>query len=91
MLNKFSFTDCKLAKTPMFVPAKIHDGTDGIDINAIMYRGMIIYLLYHTTSFLEIMFVTSICALYQGNPKESHLKAVKRIFRYPNNCPNLGL
>ncbi|GJU18758.1 retrovirus-related pol polyprotein from transposon TNT 1-94, partial [Tanacetum coccineum] len=30
-------------------------------------------------------------ALYQANPKESHLVAVKRIFRYLKGTPNLGL
>ncbi|GJS19606.1 retrovirus-related pol polyprotein from transposon TNT 1-94 [Tanacetum coccineum] len=29
--------------------------------------------------------------LYQANPKESHLVAVKRIFRYLKGTPNLGL
>ncbi|GKC60259.1 retrovirus-related pol polyprotein from transposon TNT 1-94 [Tanacetum coccineum] len=28
---------------------------------------------------------------YQANPKESHLVAVKRIFRYLKGTPNLGL
>ncbi|GKB43944.1 retrovirus-related pol polyprotein from transposon TNT 1-94 [Tanacetum coccineum] len=30
-------------------------------------------------------------AWYQTNPKESHLVAVKRIFRYLKGTPNLGL
>ena len=31
------------------------------------------------------------CARYQSNPKESHLKAVKRIFRYLHGTPKYGL
>ena len=31
------------------------------------------------------------CARYQANPKESHLTAIKRIFRYLVGTKNLGL
>jgi hypothetical protein len=31
------------------------------------------------------------CARFQANPKEFHLMAVKRIFRYLVHTPNLGL
>ena len=35
------------------------------------------------------MFV--LCARYQSCPKKSHLLAIKRIFRYLNDTPSLGL
>ena len=37
------------------------------------------------------MYSTCLCARYQANPREPHLIAVKRIFRYPKGEPNLGL
>ena len=37
------------------------------------------------------MFSVCMCARYQSNPKESHLSAVKRIFRYLVGTQNLGL
>jgi hypothetical protein len=37
------------------------------------------------------MYSTCLCARYQADPKESHLTAVKRIFRYLKGTPNLGL
>ena len=37
------------------------------------------------------MFATCLCARFQADPIESHLTAVKRIFRYPKGNPNLGL
>ena len=43
---------------------------------------MIGSLLYLTASCLDIMFSVYLCACFQANPKESHLTAVKRIFRY---------
>ncbi|GJV87258.1 retrovirus-related pol polyprotein from transposon TNT 1-94 [Tanacetum coccineum] len=38
----------------------------------------------------DIQFSTCLCARYQANPKESHLIAVKRIFRYLKGTPSLG-
>ena len=48
-------------------------------------------LLYLTASRPYIMFATCLCARFQANPKESHLIAVKRIFRYLKGTQNLGL
>ncbi|KAJ9557132.1 hypothetical protein OSB04_011746 [Centaurea solstitialis] len=52
---------------------------------------MIGSLLYLTASRPDIMYSTCLCARYQAEPKESHLTAVKRIFRYLKGTPNLGL
>ncbi|GJS45131.1 hypothetical protein Tco_0595252 [Tanacetum coccineum] len=52
---------------------------------------MIGSLMYLTASRHDIQFSTCLCARYQANPKESHLVAVKRIFRYLKGTPNLGL
>ncbi|GJX90782.1 retrovirus-related pol polyprotein from transposon TNT 1-94 [Tanacetum coccineum] len=35
--------------------------------------------------------VLQVCQRYQANPKESHLVAVKRIFKYLKRTPNIGL
>ncbi|KAJ9547528.1 hypothetical protein OSB04_020071 [Centaurea solstitialis] len=52
---------------------------------------MIGSLLYLTASRPDIMFSTCLCARFQADPKESHLNAVKRIFRYLKGTPDLGL
>ena len=52
---------------------------------------MIGSLLYLTASSPDIMFATCLCARFQSDPKESHLIAVKRIFRYLKGTPNLGI
>ncbi|GJS56473.1 retrovirus-related pol polyprotein from transposon TNT 1-94 [Tanacetum coccineum] len=39
----------------------------------------------------DIQFSTCLCARYQANPKESHLIAVKRTFRYLKGTLSLGL
>jgi hypothetical protein len=52
---------------------------------------MIGSLLYLCASRLDIMLSVCMCARFQANPKECHLMAVKRIFRYLVHTPNLGL
>ena len=37
------------------------------------------------------MFATCLCARFQADPKESHLIAAKRIFRYLKGTPSLGV
>ena len=65
--------------------------TKGKSVNITVYRGMVGSLLYLTASRPDIMFATCLCARFQANPKESHLIAIKRIFRYLKGTQNLGL
>jgi len=60
-----------------------------VDITS--YRGMVGSLLYLTASRPDIMFATCLCARFQADPRESHLIAIKRIFRYLKGTPNLGI
>ncbi|KAI3740645.1 hypothetical protein L2E82_31115 [Cichorium intybus] len=91
MLKKFSFSECKPAKTPMSTSVSLSADPSGVDVNASFYRGMIGSLLYLTASRPDIVFATSMCSRFQAMPKESHLNAVKRIFCYLKHTPNLGL
>nr|GEU60746.1 hypothetical protein [Tanacetum cinerariifolium] len=59
----------------------------GVFVNETQFRGMIGSLMYLTASIPYIQFSTYLCAMYQANPKDSHLVAVKRIFR---GCQILG-
>nr|GFB31763.1 putative ribonuclease H-like domain-containing protein [Tanacetum cinerariifolium] len=52
---------------------------------------MIGSLMYLTASRPDIMFAVSAYARHQVTPKECHLYAVKRIFRYLKGHPKLGL
>jgi hypothetical protein len=47
-----------------------------------MYRSMIGIILYETTTRLNIMQALGLVAKFQYAPKETHMKVVKRIFRY---------
>ncbi|GKC53919.1 hypothetical protein Tco_1076664 [Tanacetum coccineum] len=50
-------------------------------VNETMYRGISGSMMYLTATMSDIQFSTILCARYQSSPKESHLIAVKRIFR----------
>ena len=52
---------------------------------------MIGSLLYLTASRPDIMYSVCLCARFQPCPKESHLSAVKRIFRYLKGTMNIDL
>nr|GEW54584.1 retrovirus-related Pol polyprotein from transposon TNT 1-94 [Tanacetum cinerariifolium] len=71
------------AKLKLDLVEKLVDHTD--------YHSMIGSLMYVTSSRLDIMFATCMCARYQANPNEHHVSAVKRIFCYLKWTINLGL
>ncbi|KAJ9557721.1 LOW QUALITY PROTEIN: hypothetical protein OSB04_012335 [Centaurea solstitialis] len=91
MLKKFDLTSCTPMKTPMAPPLSLDKDSKGKPVDVTLYRGMIGSLLYLTASRPDIMYSTCLCARYQAEPKESHLTAVKRIFRYLKGTPNMGL
>nr|GFC44271.1 uncharacterized mitochondrial protein AtMg00810-like [Tanacetum cinerariifolium] len=68
-------------------------GKDGTrkDVELHLYRSMIGSLMYLAASRPDIMFAVCACARHQVTPKECHLHAVKRIFRYLKGHPKLGL
>ena len=88
---KFDLTDCSSAKTPMATATKLEVNTKEPKVDISNYRGMVGSLLYLTASRPDIMFATCLCARFQADPRESHLIAIKRIFRYLKGTPNLGI
>ena len=52
---------------------------------------MIGSLLYLIGTQLDIMHAVGIVGRFQANPKETHLQAVKRIFKYFQGTQNYGL
>ncbi|KAJ9555727.1 hypothetical protein OSB04_010341 [Centaurea solstitialis] len=91
ILKKYNLENAKIMKTPMSPSCALDSDPDGKAVDVTTYRGMIGSLMYLTASRPDIMFSTCLCARYQSKPKESHLKAVKRIFRYVKGTVNLGL
>nr|GEZ23561.1 putative ribonuclease H-like domain-containing protein [Tanacetum cinerariifolium] len=68
-------------------------GKDGTreDGDLHLYRSMIGSLMFLTASRPDIMFAVCACARHQVTPKECHLHAVNKIFRYLKGHPKLGL
>ena len=77
--------------TPMHPTCTLNKEDQGTKVDQKLYRGMIGSLLYLTASRPDILFSVCLCARFQSDPRESHLTAVKRIFRYLKGTTNLGL
>ncbi|GJZ40890.1 hypothetical protein Tco_0587776 [Tanacetum coccineum] len=90
LLKKYDINGSSV-KTPMVPPNNLGPDLSGKAINETQYRGMVGSLMYLTSSRPDIQFSTCLCARYQANPKEFHLIAVNRIFRYLKGTPSLGL
>ena len=91
LLKKFDLTDCSSAKTPMATATKLELNIKESKFEISNYRGMVGSLIYLTASRPDIMFATCLCARFQVDPRESHLIAIKRIFRYLKGTPNLRI
>ena len=91
LLKKFQMLDAKPINTPMGTNSKLDADEPGPKVNETMYRGIIGSLLYLTASRPDIVFSVGMCARFQSCPKESHLKAAKRILRYLKGTEDLVL
>jgi len=91
MLKRFKLDGLKGAKTPMPTKCSLDLDPNGKEVDQTLYRSMIGSLLYLCASRPDIMLSVGICARFQAAPKESHLVAVKRVFRYLVHTPNFGL
>ncbi|GJY02534.1 hypothetical protein Tco_0360686 [Tanacetum coccineum] len=90
-MGELSFFLGLTANTPMDRENPWGKDGPGKDVDLHLYRSMIGSLMYLTASRPDIMFVVCVCARHQVTPKECHLHAVKRIFRYLKGHPMLGL
>jgi hypothetical protein len=82
MLKRFGMEDCKPVITPMQTSCKLSKDDDSKSTDQRQYRSMIDNLLYVTISRPNVMQAVGHVARFQAAPKESHVLAVKRIFRY---------
>jgi hypothetical protein len=83
--------DAKPIKTPMGTNGHLDLDTGGKSVDQKVYRSMIGSLLYLCASRPDIMLSVCMCARFQAEPKEVHLRAVKRILRYLVYTPKFGL
>jgi hypothetical protein len=91
ILNKFGTKDAKPIKTPMGTNGHLDLDTGGKSVDQKVYQSMIGSLLYLCASRPNIMLSVRMCARFQADPKEVHLRAIKRIMRYLVYTPKFGL
>ena len=91
MLKKFGMNEAKAISTPMGTNVNLDSDASGNMVDQKLYRSMIGSLLYVTASRPNVMFSVCMCARFQASPRESHLKATKRILRYLKHTQNVGL
>ncbi|KAK6158984.1 hypothetical protein DH2020_006298 [Rehmannia glutinosa] len=91
LMKKFGIEEKSSVKIPMNTSVKMDMDADGKAVDQTRYKALIGSLLYLTTSRPDITFAVGLCARFQSNPKESHMSAVKRIFRYLKGTIQYGL
>ena len=91
MLKKFGMNEAKAISTPMGTNGNLDSDASGNMVDQKLYRSMIGSLLYVTASRPDVKFSVCMCARFQASPRESHLKATKRILRYLKHTQNIGL
>jgi hypothetical protein len=91
ILKKYGMEDSKPVCTPMVTGCSLSANDESAAVHQPTYRSMIGSLLYLTGTRPDIMHAVGIVGRFQANPKETHLQAVKRIFKYLQGTQNYGL
>ncbi|CAM8996996.1 unnamed protein product [Rhodiola kirilowii] len=81
----------KTCATPMSPNDSLGKDESSLQVDPTLYRGMIGSLLYLIASRPDILFSVYLCARFQVDPRETHVKAVKRILRYLKGTDDLCL
>jgi hypothetical protein len=81
----------KPIKTSMGMNIHLDLDIGGKFVDQKVYQSMIGSILYLCASRPDIMLSVCMCARFQSDPKECHLRVVKRILRYLVHTPHFGL
>lgn len=82
MFKRFRLEDCNPVSTPMVTGCKLSKNDESPDANQTLYRSMKRSLLYVITTRPDIMQAFGYVARFQATPKDTHVHAIKRIFKY---------
>jgi hypothetical protein len=91
ILKKFGMNNAKPIKTPMGTNGHLDLDTGGKSVDQKVYWSMIGSLLYLCASRPDIMLYLCMCARFQANHKEVHLRVMKTIMIYLVYTPKFGL
>nr|GEY28218.1 hypothetical protein [Tanacetum cinerariifolium] len=89
MHEKFQMS--AMGELNFFLGLQVLQKKDGIFLSQDKYVGDILKKFGYSDVRPDIMFAVCACARHQVTPKECHLHAVKRIFRYLKSHPKLGI
>jgi hypothetical protein len=70
---------------------KLFKDPEGKRVDSTNYKQIVGSLMYLTATRPDIMYAVSLISRYMENPKEIHLLAAKRIFRYLQGTADFGL
>ncbi|GKC92756.1 retrovirus-related pol polyprotein from transposon TNT 1-94 [Tanacetum coccineum] len=91
IVKKYGLHSTNFVDTPMIENKKLDEDLQGKQIDATLYRGIFVSLMYLTSSRPGLNHFVCLCAQYQAKPTKKHLQAEKWIFRYLNGTINMGL
>jgi len=91
ILKKYGMEDSKLVCTPTVTGCRLSAIDELAAVHQPTYRSMIGSLLYLKGTRPDIIHAVGIVGIFQENPKENHLQAVKRIFKYLQRTQKYGL
>ncbi len=91
MLRRFQIEERKPVSTPMITCCKLSKDDESPEVDPKIYISMIASLLYVTTSRWDVMHAVGLVGRFQAAPRENHLHAIKRIFRYLEGTIEFGL
>ncbi|KAM7520343.1 hypothetical protein LguiB_019305 [Lonicera macranthoides] len=91
ILNRFQMKDCNSVGTPTEMGLKLVKDPEGKRVDSTIYKQIVGSLMYLTTTRPDIMHAVSLISRYMESPKEMHLLAAKRIFRYLEGTKEFGI
>ena len=91
LVNKFGLESVNSVRTILSPNVKLTFDLLGKNIDSSLYRSVIGSLLYLITNRLNISYSVGVCDIYQANPKESHMIALKRIVKYVKITADFGV
>ena len=91
ILKKYGMEDAKPVCTAMVTGCSLSENDESVAVHQPIYRSMVGSLLYLKGTRPDIMHAMGIVGRFQANPKETHLQAVKIIFKYLQGTQSYGL
>ncbi|GJU94896.1 retrovirus-related pol polyprotein from transposon TNT 1-94 [Tanacetum coccineum] len=81
IIKKYGLLTSDSVDTPMVKKNKLDEDLQGTPVDATLYRGMIVSLMYLTSSRPDLIYAVCLCAQDQAKPTEKHLNADSSVLR----------